>query len=538
MSNRNVTIFRNIGLGLILFFGIISCEKDLEDIAVDLAGEKPFSVGDSLLEIITYNVNIDSSRVDNNDFLKQPLSLLGVDQNANFGNLKSALLSQLFLPNTGVDFGDNAVIDLVVLDIPYFATRDGEQDAVDPITGEPINDEDGNPLQVPNFELDSVYGNTSQEFNISVYELGTFLNVLDPLDPTKSKTYYSNKDFILLDNLFSDDFKINRNDTVLYVERRFLDDDPNTVDDIDTIKGANTSPSIKFNLDNQFFKERFIDHQNSSDFDSNDNFVSYFRGVYIDANGTDGSLINLSTTAAKMTIYYTNEEIIDEGETEDLNNNGVNGEENVLVKTKQSMNFTFGGVRTGKYTHDYSGSMVENALLNPDEINGESKLYIQGAGGSQGVIDLFTDENLEILRSKNWLINEANLTFYVDGDQSEVPDQLFLYNYEYNSLINDFFNPLFGPDFFGGKLEYDSDGKPEKYKFRITKYISDILDASDPKKPSKLTIKNYVTTDLPNFALLDTIVSDYNWIPKGVVLHGNLPKSNDKRIKLEIFYSK
>ena len=98
MSNKNVTIFKNIGLGLIFLFGIISCEKDLEDIAVDLAGEKPFNVGDTLVDIIAYNVNVDSSRTDNNDLSNEPLYLLGVDRDANFGLLKSDLITQLFLP--------------------------------------------------------------------------------------------------------------------------------------------------------------------------------------------------------------------------------------------------------------------------------------------------------------------------------------------------------------------------------------------------------------------------------------------------------
>ncbi len=539
MSSRNVTIFKNIGLGLIFLFGIISCEKDLEDIAVDLAGEKPFNVGDTLVEIIVFNDNIDSSRTDNNDISNEPLYLLGVDRDANFGLLKSDLITQLFLPLLGVDFGDNAIIDLVVLDIPYYATRDGDQDAVDPIAGDPIKDDDDNPIQAPNFQLDSVYGNTSQEFNISVYELGTFLNVLDPIDPTKKKTYYSDRSYQKLDNLFSDDFKPNRNDTILYVERRFLDGDPNTIDDIDTIIAEDQNPSMKFNLDNEFFKERFVDHQNSSDFENIDNFIHYFRGLYIEANGTDGALMNLFTKNAKMTIYYTNEEISDEGDNEDLNYNGIEGEQDVLVKSKQSMNFNFDGVRTGKYVRDYGGSLVENSLLNPDKVNGESKLFVQGASGSQGIIDLFTDESLEILRNKNWLINEANLTIYIDGEQSEVPTQLFLYNEEYNSLIIDFYHPLYGVDVFGGLLEYDSDGNPEKYKFRITKYISDILRITDPKAPSKLALRNYLSTDLPTAGiLLDTIVKDYNWIPKGVVLHGNLPNSDEKRIKLEIFYSK
>ena len=51
------------------------------------------------------------------------------------------LYAQVVLPPLGADFGDNAIIDRVVVDIPYFSTRDGDQKAVDPITGLPILDE-------------------------------------------------------------------------------------------------------------------------------------------------------------------------------------------------------------------------------------------------------------------------------------------------------------------------------------------------------------------------------------------------------------
>lgn len=520
MSNKILAILKNSGLILIFLFGTISCERDLENIAVDLVDNRFFSVGDSLIEIIAYNENVDSSRTDNNQLLKQPLYLFGVNQNTNFGHLKSTFISQVLLPIIAVDFGENAVIDQVVLDIPYYATRDGDQDAVDPITGDPINDDDGNPIQVPNFKLDSVYGNIDQEFNIKINELGTFLNVLDPTNPSKIKTYYSNANFDLNDELHSDNFITNRNDTVLYVERKYLDDDPNTVDDIDTIVAENSNPSIKFLLNESFFKERFIDHDNPNDFATNENFKRYFRGLVIDANGQDGALINILGLDAKMTIYYTNQETVD----------------GVVVKSKRIMNFSLGGVRTGKYVRDYSNSNVYPTLMNPNKTTGEENLYIQGAAGSQVIIDLFTDENLEKLRNMNWLINEANITVYLDGDQNEVPQKLLLYNYEYNSYSIDLL--LNGPEVFGGELEYDSEGNPEKYKFRITRYITDVLDLNDPKKPSKLAIKNYLSTDLPSFTLQDTIVSDYNWIPKGVVLKGNQPKVDEERIKLEIFYSK
>ena len=522
MSRKIVTTLKNVGLSITLFFGIISCEKDLEDIAIGLIDNPYFSVGDTIFDVIAYNVNVDSSRVDNNSS-KLPLYLMGVNRDENFGLKKSAFISQVHLPLLGVDFGENAIIDTVILDIPYYATKSEEdQDAIDPETGEPINDDDGNPIQVPNFSLDSVYGNTSQEFNIMVSELGTYLNELDPDDPTKKNKYYSDKIYQLEAELHSGDFKTNRNDTVLYVLRKTLDGDPNTIDDIDTIKGAGAIPSMKFSLDEDFFKNNFIDNPNTGDFDGNANFVRFFKGLYIDANGPDGALINISGLNASMTIYYTNDVILD-GET---------------VRKARTMRFSFAGVKTGNYKNDYAGFPIEDDLLYPDKENGEAKLYVQGAAGTEAIIELFSPETLEMLRNENLLINDAKLKVYIDnGQDDEVPMRLILYNYDDNSTLKDF--RIDGASvIFGGVLQYDDDGNPESYEFRLTYYISEVLDLNNPKKLSKLAIKNFLITDIPLIGTLDTVVKDYNWIPKGVVLKGNLPELDKKRIKLQLFYSK
>ena len=537
MRSNRVAIFRNIGVGIILLFGVVACEKGLEDIAVDLAGQRPFDVGDTIFEVIAYHRNVDSSRVDNNNADRIPLNLLGVNNSNTFGSLESDLISQVALPALGANFGDNPIIDRVVVDIPYFSTRDGDQKVVDPITGLPIFDDEGDTINVPNFVLDSIYGNQDLEYKISIFELGTFLNALDPNDPTQANKYYSDKDYVLKDKLFEGNFLPNRNDTVLYVERRYLDDDPTTVDDIDTIKAETSAPSMKFDLDKQFFKERFVDHDNPEDFQNNGNFVRYFRGLYIDADGFDGSLMNLRGSNGTMTIYYTFDRVVTESAGSDLNGNGITGEVDVIVKTKTQQIYNFFGVRTGKYDRSYAGSKIEIPLTNPNTDIGESRLYVHGAAGSEIILDILDEETLDFLRQQNLLINEANLVFYVEGEQDEVPNRLFLYKKDYNSMISDYYSFRFGPDIFGGVLEYDDEGNPEKYTFRITDYLSELIKGDEPVALSKLALKNYVATDNLGDNVFDTIVSDWNYIPKGVVLYGNRPENNAKRIKLEIFYS-
>ncbi len=517
MIIKIVKSMKYIGLFTLILISVIACERDFENIGVGLVDNNQFTGKDTTYSVRAYNKNIDSSRVDG-----IPEYLLGIFNDENFGFIKTSFVSQLSLPSS-IDFGDKVSIDAVILDIPYYSTK-----------------EEDNSDGKPNFRLDSVFGNQDTEYYVSVYESGTFMNVLDPLDPTKGKKYYSNALYNKKTLLHSKLFIPDRNDTVLYVDRRFLDDDINTVDDIDTIKTDIVAPSIKFSLDTLFFRNNFINQQSSGVFDSGERFIDFFRGIIIEAEEhliKEGSLMALAMTDANLRIYYTNTILTDEVEGIDLNGDGDTVDTDVPVRTKQTMIFPIAGLRANQYTRDYSTStaLINNRFINPDSINGEDKLYIQGASGSMGIVELLLNEDdLNEMRSNNWLINEANLTFYLDDlEQTNVPDQLLLYNYDHNSQILDVITEA-QVSGIGGTLERDEDNKPIKYKFRITDYISEFLK-SDDEKPVKFGLKVFHSTDVP-IAIADTIVDDFSWIAKGVVLNGNT-FVGDKKLKLEIFYT-
>jgi hypothetical protein len=520
MTIQIVNSLKYVGLLALILFSVIACEKDFENIGVGLVDNNQFTTKDTVFEVTSYNINVDASRVDD-----IPQYLLGVYRDDNFGLIKTSFISQLALAtrlSATEYFGYNVAIDAIVLDIPYYATRD-------------TNNLGG----TPNFKLDSIIGDQSIEYNLSVYELGTFLNTLDPLNPTQTKKYYSNEDFEKSMLLYSGNFTPNRNDTVLYVNRRFLDDDVNTIDDIDTIKKSDISPSIKIELDTVFFRNKFINQQNSSAFESSESFIDYFRGIIIEADGLEGSLMTLPMTNASISIYYTHDILTDENGT-DLNGDGDTVDLQVPVRTKQTKSFPLSGKKTSQYIRDYSNSQIESRILNPDMNNGDGKLFIQGAAGSNAIIELFkgiSADQLNEIRSKNWLINEARLTLYLDESSSNnVPEQLYLYNYNYNSQILDVLTEGI-QNGIGGILKRDDDNNPDYYKFNITDYISEVLKINDSKTPSLLALKVFHSSDIP-LAVSDTILKDYSWIAKGVVLKGNnLPLTDEKRLKLEIFYT-
>lgn len=515
MTSKIVNTSKYVGLFFMALMSIIACEKDFENIGVGLVDNNLFTPKDTVFEVIAYNQNVVSSRVDN-----IPQYLIGTYSDANFGHIKAAFISQLSVATTA-SFGDDVSIDAVILDIPYYATRQTD-----------------NTNGTPNFKLDSILGDQSIEYNLTVHESATFLNTLDPQDITKAKKYYSNETYDKSTELYSSMFAPNKNDTVLYVERRFLDDDPMTVDRIDTIKKTDLLPSIKLPLDTLYFRTKFINEQNSGVFDTQDNLNSHFRGLIIDANGSNGSLMTLAMSDATINVYYTEDVPTDETDT-DLNGDGDTNDLGVIIKTPKVKSYPMATLRVNQFVRDYSGAQIESHLSSPDVIGGEEKLYIQGAAGSIAIVELLKGINLDEIRSKNWLINEANLTLYLDEESSNnVPERLYLYRYDKNSQVQDVFTEaaINGID---GFLDRDDDNNPVKYEFSITDYISNVLKQDDPIALERLAIKAYHTTDPPNFAVAnDTLIRDFSWTSKGVVLKGNkLPSTEAKRFKLEIFYT-
>ena len=516
MTGNLKSSVRFVLLFSVLLFAVISCEKDFEDIGVNLVDNNLFTTKDTTFEILANTRNVDSSRVD-----LLPRYTLGVYRDIEFGKMEASIVSQVGLPAsvTTLDFGLNPVIDTVLFEIPYFAVND------DPL-------EDG----TPQFILDSIYGDITTPYELKISRLQTFLNTLDPEDPTKLKTYYSDEEYIAQTELgIISEFVPNPNDTVIYVTRPLLDD-------IDTLKREPLLPTLKVPFDKEKIRSIFIDNPTGTEFDTDENFFNYFRGLLIEATETTGggSMMTLDLSQAGFTIYYTNEILTDE-QGVDLNNDGDTDDLQVPVKTRQTAFFPISALRAGSYKRDYTGSLVETEFNNPDLVLGKKRLYVQANGGSEVELDLFsalTDEQLNELRAQNWLINAAIVDFYIDSDfdNDDIPNRLYMYNAENNSIILDVVSEArtFGID---GNVDRDDNGNATKYQFLITDYISEILKMEDPRSLSKLAVKTFHPTD-NIISALDTIVKDFSWNPRGIVLKGNnLPLTDPERLRLRIYYT-
>lgn len=375
MTTKVVNAIKLLGMLCIIGFAFISCEKEMESVGVDLIDSDLFSTNSQSYEVITASKNIESVDASN-----LPQYLLGVYSDSEFGKIEASIATTLALPAIGdsYNYGENVLIDSVLMSIPYQVTKEGDAD-------------DSQAL----FTIDSIIGQTNTAFQIDVFELETFLNNLDPTDPTKKAIYSSDKEFQRGSTpFFSGSFTANKLDTVTFIDRKLADN--STVYDRDTIYEDDKRPAIKLPLDKSLIQQIFIDNAGSADFSSYEEFAKFFRGFYIEAKpltSDDSHLISLDMAGAKMTIYYSNEQ--DEDDTEDLNNNGTEGEEKVRVKDQ--FTFLFGLLKSNVLKRDNSNIFS----------SGDDRLYVQGAAGFEGLIDLFPNDNLEDLRSKKLVDNRS-----------------------------------------------------------------------------------------------------------------------------------
>ncbi|SEA14960.1 DUF4270 domain-containing protein [Bizionia paragorgiae] len=526
-----------------------SCDKDFTNIESGLEGIKNFDGLSQSFPLVTYTKSATPFSSSPNDLVgiqtnNLSSGFLGVyaDPNLNeFGRTTASIVTQIIPNQFNPTFGTNPVIKSVVLNIPYYSN------ALE-------TDEDGNTT----YELDSVVGDTSVAFKVAVYKNNYLLRDLDPStnfeDP---QSYFSNQEDLFYSQqgelLFEDNaFKISNSETKVM--------NPNDTSQI----LARYAPSFRaelhdpFGANGSFWNDAIIALEGGSELTNANNFTNYFRGLIIkidpDGIATNGSLALLDFSKATLTLDYTNDEEIEQeiqDESDDvtrlifnLNGNRVN-----LLKT--------------------TNNTVD---LNGDPNAGDDNLYLKGGDGTMAVIDLFNgyteDEegnlipSLEYFKSKKnkWIINEANLIFYVNQNEvlGDEPDRVTLFNLKNNEPIIDFYldggisttSPIDSKTSFSEVLDRDSNGNGVKYKFRLTEHINNIFLKDSTNAKLGLYIASNINiaqtskiqgsiTDEEDETVLTKIPSTSVLSPKGTILHGSkstLPEG--QRAEFEIYYTK
>ncbi|MDT0295290.1 DUF4270 domain-containing protein [Mesonia ostreae] len=505
---------KKIGRLTLLLLGVvlitISCEDDFAEAGSDLVNNNNFNAllyDASQLEVATKPlVKMQSNSLNSYS--------LGFYTDQVYGNYSASILTQLRLQNPDPGFGAYPELDSVVLSIPYYS--------------KPISqDETGT-----QYKLDSIYGNVP--INLELYRSNYFLRSEDPENDYAPQAYYSNQRDLFESYLDAQPFDTIVNFQPSAAEVRFRK--VNSRGEFDTIVA---SPRTRIKLPLQYFKELIFDKEGQPELLSNSNFQNFFRGLYIkpvntlETPITALSLLNLRSEEAKISLYFNTSDVQDPSDEE-------------LQQKEYEL---------------YFGSNIVNVFNTEDQtIPTGNEIYLKGGQGSMATIDLFTDPaELETLRASEWLINEANLTFYVDENQisedHNQPQRLFVYDIKNNKVLQDYTfdisandnNPLKSRLIHLGRLDKDNNGK-RFYKLKLTSYVSDIINKDSTNTRLGLTVSNNVNIfnplkaevegeeNIEEGSQIEVIPSPILLTPQSTVLYGpDAPEAN--RLKLNIYYT-
>ncbi|MDE0536090.1 DUF4270 family protein [Tenacibaculum sp. L6] len=511
-----------LGISLLCLAAFTSCEKDFSDVGTNVVTNDKFETGEILLDVEITPIDIQKVQADN---INANISeyWLGVYNNPNGKKIEASIVSQLgFIENPNNKNTDTTVFNLekVILKIPYQATSTGTTD------------------NVTTFRLDSILGDPTIATSIQVLQNETYLNSLNPNDPSKKNTFFSDDEYagnvVLNEDGGIYELRPKATDTEFIFDR--IDRSislTNTTTYKDTIRATNSQdlnvPFLAIPLDLTTMKTLFWDEFQSGKFASKEAFDNYFRGIKIIATGNDGSMVPLNLTSANpvpsIDFLYTRSDV--DGTT-------------IKNTAKEVFSFPLSGVRNSVY------KMTDATSAAP-----ANNFVIQGTAGSMAEVKILDDTILQELKSQNLLINDASLTFYVNqsinNNKSTTPQQLFLYQNKDNGAgeispthISDVYTET---GTFGGSLSLAEDNKtPEKYTFRITNYITNLLAGEDNFTAEPLVLKVYNPTDFPTTSStggVNTNVKTYNWNPRAVtLLNGNEAANGTKKAIFKISYSK
>lgn len=504
----------------VVVFVFTACDDEFSTVGGGII-ENPSGLNLKEFEVNSYNKKIDAVQTNN-----LPAQLLGVQKHPVYGQSQASILSELSLTAPSPEFGEAAQLDSVVLKVPYFSTE-GEADAAGNAT----------------YTLDSIFGDGS--FKLSVYESGYFLNDYDPdTDFQNAQKYYSDQ---------QETFEQHLKGEALYVNDNFrpspstiVAEEPNLEGVLDTVV---SSPALRIKLPVDFFQQKIIDKEGSSELSTNNNFRDYFRGLFLkaEANDSDGSMIlfNLKDSDAGITLYYTyQKEETTDGTTD-------------TVATQGSYKLTLGRNIVNTFEGEFPEDILQKIQSTGPE-TGAERLYLKGGAGSMAVIELFKDqEELESLKNKEWIINQASLVFHVDQAAMEgvdEPERVYLYDLNNNQILADYnFSSSFigdsNPDEpvnsllnFSSRLERDDAGNGLNYKLDITQHVTNIINNDSTNVKLGLVVTQNINT-VANSAVKnpDSVVTKVPKMmvlsPEGTVLYGNEAQDDDKRLKLKIYYT-
>lgn len=560
-------------LSLFVIVSLVSCDKDFNEIGTDIVGgDNNHYLGDKSTEYTVQAYNQKLGPVATNNL---PINPLGIFSNPAFGTTTANFVTQLEIASASLNRTFNNVdptlyqtlpiVDSVILNIPYFSKLK-----------ETTTNEDGEILKT--YQLDSIYGESGSKFRLSVHESNYYLRNLDPETQfTEQQVFFNDNQGVennitpgrlnnapLENTAFIKNADGRENEAFYFNKKEQITKTKN--DDNEDVL-ARSVPSMRLHLDNNFFLNKIINAP-SGQLVNNDVFKNYFRGLYfkVESLGNSNSLAMMNFAGGTVTVYYRED-------------SKVTDAQGVVTFNKVDKSFVMN--LTGN-TISLQSNSNENAdyITATNSTTEATSLYLKGGQGSMAVIDLFgpdTDGNgiadeLEEIRTRGWLINEANLTFYIDKDKmqnslSVEPNRILLYDLNNKTTLIDYVYDqttfpgyskqnkyVHGGYVLDGNNKHLSQAKDEdteivtkkgtKYKIRITDHIKNLIRNDSTNVRLGLVVTETITnvgfTKLKTpIGIIDKIPTMSALNPLGTVLYGSHSSvADDKRLKLEIYYTK
>ncbi|MCF8322669.1 MAG: DUF4270 domain-containing protein [Flavobacterium sp.] len=511
----------------ILFF--VSCDQEYNEIGADLLNQNNFETSTHISNVIAYNEEIGPVQSNN-----LPVNALGVFTNPAFGQTIASFATQVQLASVNPTINPllNQEIESVVLSIPYFV------DSAETET------KDGGGFT---YKLDSIYGNeTKPAFKLSVYESGIYMYLDAEDNLLSSKKYYTNQnadfDSYKIGNRLNDSIAVSQNESFFFDKAQHLD--KVTDSDGKVTDTTYSAPGMRLKLNKDFFRDKILKAP-AGKLVNNTVFAEYFRGLYFKVEkieGQDGRLAMMDFSKGTITINYKEDKFTT-----------TNGE-TTQTRVDKSIILNLSGNRVSLLEDSNRNAAYSNALTNPNKTDGDARLFLKGGQGALTVIKLFQEPGeLETLRENDWLINEANLVFYIDTENADFkkspePQRIYLYDLTNNTPIADYSisNSKKGSVQYDGRLILDDDEtnpRGKYYKIRITNHIKSLIKN---KTSNNVSLGVVVTEDINNFSSYKLfnqskdikevpVASVMN--PLGTILYGSNSENADKKLKLEIKYT-
>lgn len=522
-------------------FTVFSCEDDISDVGSGLIDSG--SIANAFyVDVVSYNTNNDSIR---SDELVLQSGVLGVYEEPLFGRTKAKFISQARMSSFNPDFGANAEMDSVILSIPVYYKNNVDDIDVDTTylyLGEGEQPSDTATMRITRtYKLDSIYGNTDLTMNLQVREVAEYLYSQDT-------TYYSNPALAPCAGCPN----INEIDVFPTVLGSVEIKNKVTTHQIKKRNStSNEVPPVAFQikLDKDYFKQKFIDNQNSSDLNDNSAFIrNFFRGIELSILENQGFIFNFNpaSPAFNLVMYYHYDD--PEEPEEDLN--GVYG---LIFNTYWSPTPGY-NVQINQFEHSNRSSQFVNAYTNPNTTAGDSRLYLAGMDGTKTVIKINQEQLNEIRQNvlnNDWAIVGAELNLYIDDSYSlRTPPYLFAWNQfrEDNKWKNVNFSDVYSfynsyPLSVQFNPMYNYSENDKKYTIRITDYVKSIVEQNETYEEGSviLSLGNFLLSPSSSYSnVWSTTNPFYNnraFNPYRVVLHGSNSEQQDKKLRLKVYYT-